>query len=86
MDPPIHSAEYLGEATSGDNILLDHDSDGPHFHDHAIVHVPVREGYGFRSSGVTTPVKVHSSSPSIADMNGLGWPGKYSQISICPRY
>lgn len=36
---------------------------------------PVHDGYGFRpSSGVSTPIN-QSSTPSIPDVNGLGWPG-----------
>lgn len=47
-----------------------------------------RDGYGFRKSGVNTPLKPDQQPDSastqrrlgelVPDPNGLGWPGKYS--------
>ncbi|KAG9219295.1 hypothetical protein CCMSSC00406_0001705 [Pleurotus cornucopiae] len=37
---------------------------------------PIRDGYGFRSSGVNTPNEIKDSRSSpLPDPNGLGWPG-----------
>jgi hypothetical protein len=41
-----------------------------------------RDGYGFRMSGISTPVST-SDAPQLAnelvpDPNGLGWPGVFS--------
>lgn len=53
----------------------------------AIQRVPTpREGYGFRKSGVSTPVTQSEAQPTsqlsldslVPDPNGLGWPGASS--------
>jgi GTP cyclohydrolase I len=42
-----------------------------------------RDGYGFRNSGISTPL-IPTSTPDgpqhtqLADLNGLGWPGVFS--------
>ena len=46
-------------------------------------HTPIRDGYGFRRSGVSTPTHPPDNTSSrprelgelVLDNNGLGWPG-----------
>ena len=44
-----------------------------------------RDGYGFRKSGISTPVStpdgphhLHLANELVPDPNGLGWPGVFS--------
>lgn len=43
---------------------------------------PIRDGYGFRSSGVNTPNEIKDSRSSpLPDPNGLGWPGAVQKLA-----
>ncbi|KAF7433373.1 hypothetical protein PC9H_005323 [Pleurotus ostreatus] len=44
---------------------------------------PIRDGYGFRSSGVNTPNEIKDSRSSpLPDPNGLGWPAKSTVMRL----
>jgi GTP cyclohydrolase IA len=47
-----------------------------------------RDGYGFRKSGMSTPL-ISASTPDgprskelVPDPNGLGWPGVFSSLTL----
>lgn len=87
------SAPMSSQIDSANDVsLLSNKLDHLQTHDYVPRSPASREGYGFRSSGVTTPQKATieqstSTTELVPDPNGLGWPAKstVSRLNATPE-